>query len=291
MSEKLSERRLIFRLLYRPDSPVLLGLLLAAALAADTFLHAVGRPDPRPAPHADITALWERTLRIAPQSALAHINLGRTFLDRGDPDRARRHFESAVAIDPHDATHWMLLGFARYGMNDPDGAVRAFQEALRVDPGMAMVHYNWGLLLERQGRTAEAMDHFRRAETLDPSILEFSLLIAERSVRQKQFREAVARYENVRQKKPEQLGAHDYLHWGLALGALGADAEARPLLQRALALRPTLPDELNRTGVTLANQGNWTEAAACFEKALALRPDHPDALAHRRRALKKIPKP
>jgi tetratricopeptide (TPR) repeat protein len=65
---------------------------------------------------------------------------------------------------------------------------------------------------------------------------------------------------------------------GNVLQARGDLARARPLFERALALRPTDPKTLSNLGNALAAEGRTDEAIAQFETALRLKPDLVDAL-------------
>jgi Flp pilus assembly protein TadD len=47
-------------------------------------------------------------------------------------------------------------------------AERAFREAARLDETSARYAYNLGLILERQGRAAEARPWYEKAAALDP---------------------------------------------------------------------------------------------------------------------------
>jgi tetratricopeptide (TPR) repeat protein len=49
-----------------------------------------------------------------------------------------------------------------------DQAERHFREASQLDPGWAEAYYNWGLLLMRRQRTAEADEAFRKAIAANP---------------------------------------------------------------------------------------------------------------------------
>ena len=71
-------------------------------------------------------------LRLRPDYAEAHNNLGKIQASEG-------HFEVAVA---------------------------AFRRALEIDDELAEAHYNLGRALESMGNTVDAIHHFRRAAAL-----------------------------------------------------------------------------------------------------------------------------
>lgn len=79
---------------------------------------------------------FERTLEFAPQSGVAHRELGRIFGNRGDPNRALTHLRQATACSPDDADSWCHLGIVLVEMNRFDEAEDCFSEALRLKPGL-----------------------------------------------------------------------------------------------------------------------------------------------------------
>jgi len=85
----------------------------------------------------DSVSLWQRALRMDPDCCRCHLNLGATFLDEGDLETARVHLEAAI----------------------------------RLDPNRSRAQYNWGLLLDRVGEPARAVEAFRRTLELEPDFL------------------------------------------------------------------------------------------------------------------------
>src|SRR2546422_447303 len=114
---------------------------------------------------------------------------------------------------------------------------------LAIDSNSSLVHNNFGYELDRRGKLAEAIEHYRQALRI----------------------------------KPDYALAHT--HRGAALGRQGKPAEAIDHYRQALRIKPD--DALAHTnwGVELAQQGKLAEAIDHFREALRIKPD--DALAHR----------
>jgi tetratricopeptide (TPR) repeat protein len=88
-----------------------------------------------------------------------------------------------------------------------------------------------------------------------------------------------------------ELLPHDFyscLQAGRLLREAGRPKEGEPLLRRALAMRPSLPEPEYELGKALAAQGKFTEALQCFERAVAMRPTDGSYLAHQAMALSKL---
>jgi tetratricopeptide (TPR) repeat protein len=217
----------------------------------------------------DTRALFEHALAVTRLNDVAHVNLGNDFDRTGELDRARFHYERALAIKPSAQAHVNLANvFARSG--EADQARAHYEEALRGDPRYAPAHNNLAALAARQGRFEEALEHCRAAIRIAPGYAE----------------------------------AHENL--GVLLGQLGQFAEAERQLEQALAAGKRGPVPLRNLAFVLERQGKLEQAEARYEEALKLDPKHADthrrlgevlhargmldpALAHLRRALELDP--
>src|SRR2546426_12567650 len=59
-------------------------------------------------------------------------------------------------------------GLALDRQGKPAEAIEHFQQALRIQPEKAEAHSNWGVVLGQQGKPAEAIEHFRQALRIKP---------------------------------------------------------------------------------------------------------------------------
>jgi len=148
----------------------------------------------------------------------------------------------ALAIDPNSPIAHSNLGELLDRQGRPAEAIDHFQQALRTKPDFALAHNNWGMALKGQGRPAEAIDHFQQALRLKP---DFPIA---------------------------------YNNWGTALGQLGEPAQAIDHFQQALRLDPDFALAHSNWGAALLQQGKPAEAIDHFQQALRLDPDF--ALAH-----------
>lgn len=114
---------------------------------------------------------YRESLRLAPESSATHANLGRALLTMNRPEEAAAELKEALRLDPRAATTQYLLGTALAEQGRLDEAALAFQAALR-DPvlaGTAEVHNDFGVVLGRLGRPADAIVQFREALRLNPN--------------------------------------------------------------------------------------------------------------------------
>ena len=107
---------------------------------------------------------FQQALRINPELAEAHSNLGLALVRQGKLAEAIEHFQQAVHFRPDYArahSHW---GQALIRLGKLDEAIEHFREALRIAPDLAEARANLGLALARQGTPAEATERQQAQE-------------------------------------------------------------------------------------------------------------------------------
>jgi Flp pilus assembly protein TadD len=118
------------------------------------------------------------------------------------------------------------------------------EHALALTENNYIMHTNFGTSLLRDGRTEEAIEHFKSALAICPTYVE----------------------------------ARDDL--GCALQQKGLDAEAVVEFEKALQLKPNNAKARNNYGYTLAKLGRFDEAIEQFRRALEIAPDLSNALTN-----------
>src|SRR5262249_2799623 len=94
-------------------------------------------------------------LRLKPDYAEAHMNLGVVLGDQGAFDEAIACYDRALELQPdHPAAH-MNLGNTLRDRGDLDRAESSYQAALRRKPDYAEAHYNRSLAQLLRGNFAE----------------------------------------------------------------------------------------------------------------------------------------
>lgn len=148
---------------------------------------------------------YSGAIALRPDSMLAHLRRGETYLLRGDLDGAARDFRTAAALDAtatrpleqwgevlyrqqryrraaevlesrlrlddRSAEIYFRLGLARYRDGNFDAAIEALRHALRLEPKMAEAHYVIGLSQREKGRTVDAQGSFELAVNLAPGLI------------------------------------------------------------------------------------------------------------------------
>ena len=98
---------------------------------------------------------------------IARIRLGRSFLEAGDAESARREFARSADAQPSKAA-WGGLGRALERLGDLPAAARAYEAGLAVDPADAELLRSSGFAHRRLGELAIARERLQDSLRVDP---------------------------------------------------------------------------------------------------------------------------
>lgn len=142
----------------------------------DIFPTSVGKL----APMAHRPAEASLSVSESPQkdNAVVKVEEGLSFYRKGELPLAQVAFASAVRMDPEFAVAHNNLGFVLRAQGQLGDAEFHYEEALRIDPQYAEAVHNLGLVYDRQGQMARAMSSFRKALELDPLLAESHFQLA-----------------------------------------------------------------------------------------------------------------
>jgi len=140
-----------------------------------------------------------------------------------------------------------------------------------------------GMILQRQGRLAEAEKIYTRILKTLPDQFETLQLLAELKMQRHKPGEAFRHMTAAVAARPASADAR--IHLGHVLRALKRDADALASFDKALAIDPASIDALGNRGDLLLALRRPAEALACFDKILAASPGQAEARANRGAAL------
>jgi arylsulfatase A-like enzyme/cytochrome c-type biogenesis protein CcmH/NrfG len=224
-------------------------------------------------------------------------------LARGAPEEAAEILKRIVAGDPENP--WLLhfLGKAYQKMDDSDEAIKAFTKAVRINPNDVYSHYLLARSFFKKGMTTEAKneavlvlsyfaDHLgsllllaeihvdsgeydtaimylERAVRGDPDNLTTRLLFAHTLALAKHYERALAEYEFLQNKMPDDPGIFHNLGM-LSMLTDQAEKGIRYFL-RELELRED-PETRFLLGIAYGKLERYPEAISCLERYLASLP-------------------
>jgi len=174
--------------------------------------------------------LWSHTLSVTQGNFVAHDSLGAELINQGKIQEAMAHFEAAAAINPRDAFSQLDLGVCEKRQGNIKGAVERYETALRLSadaslratafgnlgsiyraagdyvparenyesslrllPDNKFALIGLGLIAQKTGDLAHAVDYYTQAVKADPSDAEY-LLLAQALTKAGRASEAQAAY-------------------------------------------------------------------------------------------------
>jgi tetratricopeptide (TPR) repeat protein len=123
----------------------------------------------------------ERALELAQQedrsaevtldeAATPHIALGDVLAHQGELDGAIEHYRRAIEIEPGRRRARVNLGIALVHSTRYAEALPVLEESLRAEPDSPQIESALGMSCRGLGREADALVHYRRAYTLEPTL-------------------------------------------------------------------------------------------------------------------------
>jgi tetratricopeptide (TPR) repeat protein len=225
----------------------------------------------------DAIAQFEKALRLNPNLAETHNNLGNALKDGGRTKEAIAQYEAALRLQPDLAVAHNNLGSALNAGGRTQEAIVQYEAALRLKPDLAEAHDNLGNALNAEGRIQEAIVQYEEALRLKPddaqahADLGFAL-----EKMPGRMNDAIAEYDEALRLKPDDAAAHNNL--GSALNAGGRTQEAMAQYEEALRLKPDFAEAHYNLGLAWAHQsGRMNDAIAQYEEALRLKPNYAEA--------------
>ncbi len=174
---------------------------LGDAFKLATRHHRAGRP-------AQAERIYREILRLQPNNAAAHNNLGSAFKGLGKLDEAVASYHKALAIKPDYAKAHINLGYALQGLGKSDEAVASYRKALAIKPDYAEVHNNLGYALQDLGKSDEAVASYHKALAIKPDYAEAHNNLGNALQDLGKSDEAVASYHKAIAIKPDYAKAH-----------------------------------------------------------------------------------
>ena len=222
-----------------------------------------GRPD-------DAIGWLGRAIRINPQAAPAHCNLGLALDRLGQHERALQSFNRALALQPGLAEAHNGRGLVLGALGRMDEALASFDRAIAAAPSFADAHSNRGNTLEGLGRSDAAIVSHDRAVALNPEHAQVHFNRGVTLASLQRLAEAIASYDTAIALRHDFAEAHS--NRAHALLALEQFEAALASCDAALAIDRRHAKALHNRGLALQELGRADEAVASLEQAQALNP-------------------
>lgn len=175
----------------------------------------------------------------------------------GNDPKSAEYYRKAVAVAPNDAD--LRLSYARIldNLGNENLAVeeynyilsqgtenkevlyaleRIYNKKLAAKPNDADTIANLGAILQKQGKLEEALEHYKKAESIDPSNINTRINVGTLYQQKGDYRTAVVAYDSVLILYPDNIQAN--LYKAQSLAAQGENKEAQTYFKKVLQLDP-----------------------------------------------------
>ncbi len=116
----------------------------------------------------DAEALLQRATQLAPDFAMAWLDLGHAFKKRGKRMEAIEAFRHATVLEPGNGFAWEKLASMTASAGYPEQAAEAFRKAIAISPNTAGFHLGFGHTLKTLGDQPASLRAYREAIRLRP---------------------------------------------------------------------------------------------------------------------------
>ncbi|MCK4458814.1 MAG: tetratricopeptide repeat protein [Methanosarcinales archaeon] len=186
--------------------------------------------------YGEAIGYYKESVKINPDNAEAHNNLGVLLKDLGRYDEAEKEYREAIRANPDRAAAHYNLGSLLYNLGQYDEAEKECREAIGIHPVDAASHYNLGVLLKDLGRYDEAEKEYREAISIRPDNASTHYTLGVLLKDLGRYDEAEKEYREAIRANPDHAAAHYNL--GVLLKDLGRYDEAEKEYREAIRADP-----------------------------------------------------
>jgi len=214
-------------------------------------------------------------LRVAPGQVSVLTNLSIALMQQNKTVEAREYAETVIALNSKSIEALLVLADCQTHDENFMAALATYDKIVALDPGIAEVHNNRGIALDRLGRHADAVDSYDRALMLNSDFGNAHMNRGNALHHLGRQDEALAAYDRALALVPDLAEA--WLGRGNALCDINRPEDALAAYDRTLALSHDLAHAWLGRGNALSKLKRYDEALAAYKTAVALKPDFAEA--------------
>ena len=219
--------------------------------------------------HPQAEKLIRKAIKLDPDVADYHNNLGIALLSQGKLQEAEASFRQAIKLNPLFTNAWLSLGNVMMYLTRPREAIEAFQKVIAIEPRHLPALNNLGNLYREITDYDEALKILNKVVALKPDFAEgwYNLGMVYRA--QENGEQAIESFARAISLKPDyarawcKLGTCKHLLMGDVDGAVQA-------YDKALEIRPGLLIAYLLKADVYLESGRFAEADAVLREALKL---------------------
>jgi Flp pilus assembly protein TadD len=222
----------------------------------------------------DGESLWKHAIAATGQNDVAESGLADAMIARGQFDEAISHAREAVRIRPDSADAHNNLGVAFSRKGRMAEARDQLERVVGLNPERPKVHYNLATVFLHSGQVEKAIEHFEKELQVQPGFAEARNNLGIAFTQKGDLREAIVQWRQTLQLEPNNLDAQCNIAWILATSpddSIRDGREAIELARRAVRLsNERNPRILRLLAASYAEAGQFPEATGAAECAQQL---------------------
>jgi tetratricopeptide (TPR) repeat protein len=215
----------------------------AAAMVCCVLLVALGvRTWAQTRQYTNAETLWRATIRLNPDAAIAHNNLGAILQQRGEHRDALSAYHQAIRLEPDGFEGYFNVGEALSAMGHYDEAVKYYRHAVESNDAFIDGWLSLAVALEHGEHYDEAIEAYAHAVQVAPQHFQARYFYADALHNAGRLDDAIEQYEAAVRLRPDDATVRYFT--AAALAEAQRDAPALVHLDAALALLPSSPQRL-----------------------------------------------
>jgi tetratricopeptide (TPR) repeat protein len=145
---------------------------------------------------------YRQAIRLNPNSAWSHHNLGKTLSKQQNWDEAIAAYQQAIKLNPNSASFYYNLAEALMQQGNLEEAIANYSKAIEIKPSFSIGHNSLGEAFAQQGKLVEAVGCFRKAIELNSNYFKAYGNLAELLAEKGRLEEAVGFYQEAIKLNP-----------------------------------------------------------------------------------------
>lgn len=221
--------------------------------------------------HSVFRGLWALVQRQHPDSILILETLAPVLIQDLEVSTARQCLDTWIQLEPDYARPRMLKALMQERMQNSEDALNEYREAIRLDPSLVEARLKGARLMLTNNHLDEAQTHYEWLKQRLPDDPSVQRGLAECYMLKGHTDEARRLLTELVEQNPND-GASRAVLGRLELQS-GEPATAETHLRRACALMPHEPELFHNLALALEQQGQTAEAAAVRDRSERIRRD------------------
>lgn len=181
-------------------------LMLVLVLAWFSFLTIRRNQDWR-----DSLVFWTNTVKYAPDSYKANVELGTAYSQKGDYLNAEIYFKKALGLNPDHYSAYNNLGNVYNFTGDFKKAEQFYLKSIEINPKNANAYNNLGNIYIKMNRYDDAIDYCKKAIGLNIHNAKYYMNLGRAYYEKGMFMEAKDSFTKALQVDPYHKGAQEFL--------------------------------------------------------------------------------